>query len=362
MDSVLVSVIVPVYNAEAYLPACFASLESQDFPCLETIIVDDGSQDGSLALCRGFAQRQERARVVSQRNQGPGPARNAGLALAMGEYVLFLDADDRLDGPHAVSRLVELAQRAGADIAAGGYRRLVEEKPGPVVEPAFSGLPGEAYAKTLDFRFRSFFVHTSTGFLWGKLYRRAFLVENGLTCSAHGFLEDKYFNLCCCACGARYAFTGESVYLYRRNRGSITSNYLPDMGKTWAGVGRALAKFLNERKLGERYRDLAVFHWLMGFLTVTGHMREFGKSAATCAKALREYAEEEGVRQGVREIYRGKHVGEIRSWGWRMAVWGVAALARWGWWLVLAAGVIFLNRPALTGRLQSQSQKSPKQK
>lgn len=95
-DSVKVSVVVPVYNTAPYLPQCLDSLVGQSLDDIEIICVDDGSTDGSLAILQDYAQQDPRLMVVAQQNQRAGIARNNGLALARGRYVLFCDSDDYL--------------------------------------------------------------------------------------------------------------------------------------------------------------------------------------------------------------------------------------------------------------------------
>ena len=92
----LVSVIMPVYNAEKTLEASAASVLSQSYPNLELILVNDGSKDNSLALCNRLAEQDPRVRVLSQANAGAGGARNAALKVMRGQFVMFADADDRL--------------------------------------------------------------------------------------------------------------------------------------------------------------------------------------------------------------------------------------------------------------------------
>ena len=90
----LISVIVPVYNAEKTLCQCVDSVLSQSYQDIQLILVNDGSKDGSGDLCRQIAARDERAQVIDQKNAGPAAARNTGLAAARGEYVMFADSDD----------------------------------------------------------------------------------------------------------------------------------------------------------------------------------------------------------------------------------------------------------------------------
>lgn len=104
----MVSIIVPVYNVKDYLAACVASLRGQSWRDVEIILVDDGSSDGSGALCDGFAAEDGCIRVVHKENGGLSSARNAGLDAARGEWVLFVDGDDYL-APHGLQQLMELA-------------------------------------------------------------------------------------------------------------------------------------------------------------------------------------------------------------------------------------------------------------
>ncbi|MDR2753766.1 MAG: glycosyltransferase, partial [Oscillospiraceae bacterium] len=110
-----VSVIVPVYNAAAYLPDCLASVAGQSFCNFELLLIDDGSTDESPALCDSFAQTEPRARVLHQANAGPSLARNAGIDAARGTYITFVDADDWLH-PHMLARLVRRAEDSGAEL------------------------------------------------------------------------------------------------------------------------------------------------------------------------------------------------------------------------------------------------------
>lgn len=118
----MVTVIVPVYNISEYLPTCVESLQKQTDPDMEIILVDDGSADGSGALCDGYAAKDSRIRVIHKENGGLSSARNAGLDVASGQWVLFVDGDDYL-ASNAVALLMGVAKNhADADFIHFLYR------------------------------------------------------------------------------------------------------------------------------------------------------------------------------------------------------------------------------------------------
>ncbi len=117
-----VSVIIPVYNVETYLPRCLESLIVQTLEDIEIICVDDESTDGSLALLRSYAAREPRMKVLTQKNKRQGGARNTGLDIARGEYVLYIDSDDWID-PDYCEVLYRAAVRHDADVAVGAIRK-----------------------------------------------------------------------------------------------------------------------------------------------------------------------------------------------------------------------------------------------
>ena len=114
-----VSIIVPVYNAEKYLDRCIRSLRNQTLKDLEIILVDDGSLDGSPEMCRKAAREDFRIKVLHKKNEGAGKARNAGMAIATGEYIGFVDSDDFVE-PDMYQTLLEKAERYGSDLVMSG--------------------------------------------------------------------------------------------------------------------------------------------------------------------------------------------------------------------------------------------------
>lgn len=116
----LVSIVVPIYNAEAYLPACFASIVAQSYHNFEVILVDDGSKDASAELCQEMCNKDPRFRFISQENNGASSARNKGMSEALGSVIMFLDADDRYY-PHTLERVVKSYEKHHWDVLCFGF-------------------------------------------------------------------------------------------------------------------------------------------------------------------------------------------------------------------------------------------------
>lgn len=114
MDSRL-SIIIPVYNNENYLRPALQSVLAQTYPDFEVLVIDDGSTDGSLAICREFAQKDKRLRVIQKENGGVSSARNRGLEEAAGQYIAFVDGDDCID-PEMYTTMITILQDTGADL------------------------------------------------------------------------------------------------------------------------------------------------------------------------------------------------------------------------------------------------------
>ena len=281
----MVSVVIPVYRTEDFLEDCVASVLEQDYENLEILLVDDGSPDGC-----------------------------PGLGEAGGEFVLFLDSDDLLNGPGTVGKLMDAALGEQADVAAGSYRRFQGERFGPVNR---HHLRGGAYAETADFRLRAFLTEGHLIWDWGKVYRKAFLLQNELWCGTQLYMEDKLRNMMLCACEPRYAFVDDCVNLYRIRPESITRQRRDHaLMRDWIYVAETFRRYLDGRP--ERFEDLLAFHVFSGIFTIGRQPLE--KGAGGCresAALLREYGKNELVRRMARALARGKYLKGVRSPAWR---------------------------------------------
>ena len=123
----MISVIVPVYNVAAYLDRCVKSIVNQTYADLEIILVDDGSPDQCGTMCDNWAMKDKRIKVVHKENGGLSDARNAGIEVASGDYIGFVDSDDWIE-PDMYQDLLEAVEREGAELAVTGINRTYDNE------------------------------------------------------------------------------------------------------------------------------------------------------------------------------------------------------------------------------------------
>ncbi len=227
-----VSVIIPVYNGEEYLPPCLDSMAAQTLGDMEVILVDDGSSDGSGALCDAYAARDGRFSVIHQPNRGVVSALLAGLAAAAGTYVGFVDADDWVDADY-FAHLYDRARQTGADVV---QAERIEERarPEPLIQPETRIYEGaEDMARLMEMFFTLFRFENArrpiTYARWDKLYRRELIGPNlGLLDEGLYLSEDALFNAAMLPDCKRVAvLSGTPKYHYRIRSGSNSHRFDP---------------------------------------------------------------------------------------------------------------------------------------
>ena len=220
----LVSVLIPVYNKEAYLPACLDAVLGQTYGNLEVVLAEDRSTDGSLAVCERYAAKDGRVRLLrNERNLGAGRTRNAALSAAKGDWISFADADD-VPAPDLIEKLLAAALRTGADAAVCGFSYVTTA--GEEIS-RFSVPPEEAVWEGPDCLARLVQLYpVETRFdiaLWNKLYRREAVagVEMPDMCS-----EDYVFNARAFLNVRRAVHVPESLYAAVQSPGSFSRSPL----------------------------------------------------------------------------------------------------------------------------------------
>ncbi len=204
----LISVIIPVYNTANYLDECLASVVGQTYKNLEIMLINDGSTDNSPQKCGEWAKKDPRIRYISKENEGPGFTRNLGVAKAKGEYVMFIDSDDRISEFFA-EKMLAAAQKEGADIVECDYYRMALDS-GIISINVNNHIVGKPFSKTERIMFGSVTP-------WKMLFRREFLLSNDIKqppCPA----EDMAIYPLTVALADKIVGVDEPLYYYRKSR------------------------------------------------------------------------------------------------------------------------------------------------
>ena len=242
MEFPLVSIIVPMYNAAGCIARCVKSICAQSYKSIEIILLNDGSKDGTLSVCRALAAQDHRIALVDKPNSGAADTRNQGLALAHGRYVQFVDSDDYI-APDYTARLVEAAEKTGADLVISPYTMVIPagaSKPEQVLEKIqddlgvmhvarppenreYGFLPEGVYdkdtfARRLMDKPASYFYSV----LWNKLYRRDILTRHDIRFTSEmRWAEDLVFNMQYIQYADVFASIPQPGYYYVQNPQSI---------------------------------------------------------------------------------------------------------------------------------------------
>lgn len=210
-----ISIIVPVYNVEKYLRRCLDSIVAQTFTDWECILIDDGSPDNSGAICDEYAERDSRFHVIHQENKGVSAARNAGLDVARGEWIGFVDSDDWIEKETFYVAYNE-AINANADIVCFGVQFVAEE-----------GLSRKVSFKNKEIysNFKRFPVYMNS--VWNKLFRKnlfhtvSLRFQNGIS-----ICEDMLFSFQACISTQKIVYLNQIFYNYFENFNSCTKTKL----------------------------------------------------------------------------------------------------------------------------------------
>lgn len=208
MNSPLVSIIIPIYNSEKYLPKTISSCMNQSYDNIEIILVDDGSVDSSLTICNRFAEADKRIKVIHQDNAGVSAARNTGMRCAIGEYVFFLDSDDEIY-PNSIEILVNDMMQFDADIVSAVYsnvtvdgREYCNYNDGEIM--VYEGTEPIILSLKYD---------RQTNAAWAKLFSKK-IIDGIFFVEDRKINEDGYFVFQCYAKRPRLVQHNEIVYKY----------------------------------------------------------------------------------------------------------------------------------------------------
>lgn len=219
------SVILPVYNVEMYLKRCLDSLLNQNYHNFEIILVNDGSEDNSLEICKRYSDNYPNIKVINQKNSGTGVARNKGLEVALGEYIFFCDPDDYISGEFFLD--AEKYLETSPDVVFFNYFDEIETNRNKSIIKKMSfqkelKIDSEGFKKEFIELFKTNMLYT----LWNKLYNRKFLINNNLRFTTAAMGQDTRFNLRVYNCVSTIQIVKQSYYHYIKYRkDSSTSKY-----------------------------------------------------------------------------------------------------------------------------------------
>ncbi|MDY4041933.1 MAG: glycosyltransferase [Collinsella sp.] len=222
---ITVSIVVPVYNVERYLPMCLDSLRNQTYRDIEIICVNDGSTDRSAQILDRYRLVEPRIRVVEKENGGLSSARNAGIRAAAGDVVCFVDSDD-LVARNLAARVAEVFTATSADVVTFGGDPFPLNKHDAWLERVLSPRDAVYTAFTPDI----FTDEAAEPFAWRTACRRDFLLENGLLFDEElRYGEDKIFHYAVYPRSSKTVFISDKLYLYRVGRaGSLMTTRSED--------------------------------------------------------------------------------------------------------------------------------------
>ena len=210
-ESILISVLIPVYNVEKYIRETLASVTSQGLKDIEIIAVDNKSTDGSLGILREIAAKEPRLRVIAlPENGGVRASRGAALEAARGRYVYFLDADDLLE-PDILAQAFAAAEAGQCDVLQFGHREF-RDGDGEVFR---TSLPNPKCVGA-DIRANPAILHLQTKYIWDKLFRHQFLLDNDIHIPVYNYMEDHYFLFSVAMKAKNFGILPVYGYRYRR--------------------------------------------------------------------------------------------------------------------------------------------------
>lgn len=263
MNNPLISIIVPAYNVADYLSTCLDSLLHQTYSNIEIIIVNDGSTDRTLDVIKLYHSKDKRIRLIDQANKGVSECRNIALKKALGEYILFVDADDWLDD-NTVHTCLEMMQKIDADVCFFSYvsefpkkshirslysdNRIFEGRDCENLQRRMIGPIREELAmpQYLD----------SYGTIWGKFYRKGLLKGVSFEdLKKIGSAEDSLFNCFVFQKVKKAVYINHPFYHYRRNNVSVTSRFRPHLLQQWTCLFEKMAETAQNEETKEALQN-----------------------------------------------------------------------------------------------------------
>ena len=269
MNQIMISIVVPVYNVEKYIRQCIDSILNQTYSHFEVICVDDGSTDNSYEILKEYEKQDSRVVAIQQKNQYAGVARNRGMEIAKGKYILFLDADDFIE-ENTLELLVDYAEKHKTEVLvfdAFQYDNVTEKVINTLwvaLKPAMFGQGIKAAEEIRDVVF-----DFTTPVPWNKFYLREFIERNQLQFQNLKRTNDLFFVYASLACANRIGMLEEKLYYYRDNNKSSLQGSGDETPEIYAQALFELKDWLEKRDYWYKFKksfstmaiSLSLYNW-----------------------------------------------------------------------------------------------------
>lgn len=238
----LFSIIIPIYNTEEYLDACIGSVVCQNHSGFELILIDDGSTDSSLEICRRWKEKDSRINLITKKHQGTAVTRNVGLNNANGDYVLFLDSDDEWTSRSVLTDIKKRIEQYGADVISYNFSKKTGEQ---ISKPYFSctdDFSPEQDGSSVRFIRKN---HLWISCAWNKAIRRELIRQNEL----YFYEEDQAEDIGWCyrlgKAAKSFDYIGKTNVYYRQREGSVSKTITAGKVRGMIGIYQKLFEDLN---------------------------------------------------------------------------------------------------------------------
>lgn len=344
-----ISIVVPVYKVQKYIRDCLESLVNQTFSDIEIIIVDDGSPDESYKVYGEFASKDSRIRIIKKENAGVSEARNTGISVANGEFLMFVDSDDwmELDG---CETLYNAYLKTNADL---------------IVSDAYTSMNGikrtnKVFAKDFVTDDRNFIRQyqaacigygynpmpadrsnvSGLGSPWNKLYSRKIIVDNNLRYDPYvkGIYDDNLFTLHYLSVAKSVAYVGKPIYNYRIVGQSLTQSFKPNTLDISRRIFTKIQEFISEQEEPDFFMrpfDMYVIRRLSAELSVYYFSKQNPKKPREAGKELKTMINSEPYQSAIRNVEVRKLMAPHKltcytaRLNWPFGMWATLKIRRW---------------------------------
>lgn len=247
-----ISIIIPVYNAETYIDKCIVSVINQNYDNIELILVDDGSKDNSIKVCTTYATRDKRIKLIHQENLGVSAARNNGIKNSMGDFIVFVDADDYLL-PCAITNLYNNMLQTRCELVCGSYQMKKTRNRVEVISYHKAVYKNKDYIENLiDI------LNKVANAPWGKLFNAEIIRQNHIVFpEGIPYAEDTIFLLRYCRYISSLSICSEILYNYNfTDSNSAMKKFYPDLYRYFSLVLKEKENFFSEKKEEKLYASI----------------------------------------------------------------------------------------------------------